>query len=122
MSDYWPRLGWWHISDEDWERLKAKAIEKVIKERLAKKGTPAAVFYEKVGLLVKASALARISGKLPEKFYKGGFTFLRAGEGYVVVKGPKPVPSDQHCWTWSYRKPRNLHRLSYNQRPQDVRR
>ena len=37
-----------------------------------------------VDLLLKASALARLGGK----FYAHGFTFLKAGEGYVVVKGP----------------------------------
>jgi hypothetical protein len=87
-DDYWPRLGWWHISDEDWELLKVKAVKKIIEERLAKKGIPSAEFYEKLDLLVKASALARVGGKLPEKFYKDGFTFLKAGKGYVVVKGP----------------------------------
>lgn len=87
MSDYWPRLGWWHISDEDWKRLKAEAIKKVLEERLAKKEIPAE-FYEKLDLLLKASALARV-GPMPMKFYKDGFTFLKAGEGYVVLKGTK---------------------------------
>ena len=61
-------------------------------ERLAKNGMPTAEFYEMVDLLVKASALARVGEKLPEKFYKDGFTFLKAGKGYVVLKEPKPGP------------------------------
>jgi hypothetical protein len=89
MGDYWPTLGWWHISDEDWERLKIEAVTKVIEERLAKEGIPAAEFYEKVDLLKNASALARVDRK---DFYADGFTFLKAGKGYVVVKGRKPGP------------------------------
>jgi hypothetical protein len=91
-DDYWPKLGWWHISDEDWQRLRSKQSRNSSKNWLAKKGIPVAEFYEKLDLLVKASALARVGGKLPGKFYKDGFTFLKASKGYVVVKGPKPVP------------------------------
>ena len=55
MSDYW-----WHISDEDWKRLKAKAIKQIIEKGLAEgeKGTPAAEL-----LLLKPLALARIENR-----------------------------------------------------------
>jgi hypothetical protein len=72
--------------------LKGQSNPESHRRTAGEKGIPAAEFYEKLDLLVKASALARVGGKLPEKFYKDGFTFLKAGKGYVVVKGAKPGP------------------------------
>lgn len=70
------------------------AIEQIKEElkRLVKNGMPAEEFREMVDLLVKASALALPGGRLPDKFYRDGFTFLKAGKGYVVVKEPEHKP------------------------------
>jgi hypothetical protein len=65
-------------------------IEQIKEElkRLLKNGMSKEEFYEMVDLLMKASALARVGGK----YYAHGFIFLKAGDGYVVVKEPEVKP------------------------------
>ena len=67
------------------------AIEQLKEElkRLMKNGMPASEFRSMVDLLLKAQPSHGWMQKLPEKFYKDGFTFLRVGKGYVVLKRPK---------------------------------
>ena len=66
------------------------AIEQIKEElkRLLENGMSKEEFYEMVDLLAKASVLARLGGK----FYAHGFTFLKAGNGYIGVKEPEHKP------------------------------